>query len=409
MRVLEYPNYVTIDDIKGLHRSRTGYGYMTIDIATALAAKGVQVDLLTQSYLTQRLSYKKVNILRRTWKDILINLKVKHLIAALKTLLKYPAPFTKIPKIIFYYISMGYFETVLKQYKYDFVHIHGIGYYTLPIISICLRKNIKFVVTLHGLNSFSNSINISENGKRIEKDFIKNAQYHDIPVTVISTGIRETILNFLSIKQSDNFKVIPNAFKIDDKQNLAPINIRKKYHLENSPKIMLAIGNIGKNKNQIQIARAYNNLPKYIKEKLVIIFYGHDTADSLFQRELSKQKSTHLIYGGQVPKSELPNIYKQADFTILASISEGFGLSLIEGFAYGLPCITFSNLDAVFDIYSPEAVYLVKERSDDALAKGIEDFINKQWDKKKIKKHAEKFTLDKMSGNYIYYFKSLIV
>jgi len=408
MKVLEFPNYITIDSVKGLNRNRTGYGYMTIDIATSLAKKGIEIELLTQSYITKEINYQNVKILRRTWKNLFKNLKLRHFIETIKILYTYPPRLLMIPKIFFYNISMGYFEQILRHNNYDIVHIHGIGYYTLPIIRVCEKLNIKYVVTLHGLNSFSDSTNISESGRKIEKDFIINAAANNISTTVISTGIRKTIMNFLSIKDSQNFQVITNSFHINN-SNKKRFNLRRQYRIDESAKIMLSIGNIGRRKNQIQIIRAFNKLPLEEKQNLFILFCGYDSKESGFKEEINKlELSSHLIYCGDIPKDELTGFYQQSDFVILASISEGFGLSLIEGFSFGLPCITFSDLDAVEDIFHSDAVLLLKERTDEALAQGIMEFVSKSWDKEKIKIHSKKFTMAKMATNYINYFKHLI-
>jgi len=63
MKILHFPAYITINGIKAFLRSTSGYGYMTIDIATSIANLGIDVDLLTQSNITKGLKYKNVNIL----------------------------------------------------------------------------------------------------------------------------------------------------------------------------------------------------------------------------------------------------------------------------------------------------------------------------------------------------------
>ena len=40
----------------------------------------------------------------------------------------------------------------------------------------------------------------------------------------------------------------------------------------------------------------------------------------------------------------------------------------MEGFAYGVPSLTFADLNAVFDIYDETAMLLCHERSDEALS-----------------------------------------
>ena len=43
----------------------------------------------------------------------------------------------------------------------------------------------------------------------------------------------------------------------------------------------------------------------------------------------------------------------------------GFGLPIVEGYMHGVPCVTFEDLDATQDLYYPEAMLKVKDRSNE--------------------------------------------
>ena len=53
---------------------------------------------------------------------------------------------------------------------------------------------------------------------------------------------------------------------------------------------------------------------------------------------------------------------------------------MIEAFQFGLPTITFSDLDAIQDIYNEKAMLILKERSDKVLAEGISSMLKISWD-----------------------------
>ena len=74
----------------------------------------------------------------------------------------------------------------------------------------------------------------------------------------------------------------------------------------------------------------------------------------------------------------------------------------------GVPCVTFSDLDAVHDIYDERAMLLCGNRSDDALAKSLEIALNKSWDKEWIKKYSKNFSLEKMTERYIDIYKKIV-
>ena len=73
----------------------------------------------------------------------------------------------------------------------------------------------------------------------------------------------------------------------------------------------------------------------------------------------------------------------------LMSLSEGFGLSLIEGMHYGLPCMSFTDVDAFEVIYDECAMIGVEDHSDEAVAKGSEQLLTASWDNEWIKNYSK--------------------
>ena len=406
MKILQFPAYVTINNDNDFNRSQSGYGYMTLDIAISMAQLGVEVDLLTQSNLTKGKKIKKVNILKRTLFDVIFNIKLIYIFWSLKVIVKDNISFKKMHKIFFYNISMGYFEKLIKSKNYDLVHIHGLGYYTYPIMKVCEKMKVKYFTTLHGLISFSDSINITSHEKKIEKEFLKHMSSIKLPVSVISNGVKQKILNFLEVKSLNNLYNIPNGSDISIKKS-NNFNIRKKYNLSEGVKIFISVGNISLRKNQIQIISAYQKLQISDKEKIVFLFLGNDLTNGRFRKKIHENNlDDKLIICGNIDKKLMSAFYDQSDYNIVTSISEGFGLSMIEAFQFGLPTITFSDLDAIQDIYNEKAMLILKERSDKVLAEGISSMLKISWDKNSIKQHSSQFTLQEMAIKYLKVYKN---
>ena len=78
----------------------------------------------------------------------------------------------------------------------------------------------------------------------------------------------------------------------------------------------------------------------------------------------------------------------------MLSLCEGFGLSMIEAARYGIPSLTFSDLDAVKDIYSPTYMLLMEDRSDETVAEGIINMFSTNWNREEIVKESQKFNED---------------
>jgi len=404
MKVLHYSEYISIDGDKAFSRNITGYGYMVVDIASYVAKEGIDVDLLTFSGITDAKKYKNVNILKKMWKDIILSINYKDLLIGIVNTFK-TIPKSDQKRMIMSYIMFGLFQKVINQNRYDIIHFHGISPANDILMQYCLKNDIKFVVTLHGLNAFSKSIKIFTYQANVEKNFLKKAYLKKIPISIISQGIKKEIMRHLQVEKVDNFQVISNGCMIEEQFTLK-VNIYNKYNIKQNRKVALCVGNFSKNKNQLQVVKAYKDLSKKEKNRFVILFIGSPNEDSRVKKFIEEfGLEDELILCGSVLKDEMSSYFAQADFTVLASISEGFGLSIIEGFVYGLPNLTFKDLDAVDDIYDEKVMITLKDREDDTLSHGMIDMLEKRWNADYIKNHAKRFSLDKMAIKYIEFYK----
>lgn len=407
MRVLQCQGYTTIDEFDKFSRSKSGFGYITADIAVSLAQNEISINLITQSNITNGFKYQKVNILRRFWLDIFIHVRIRHFREAINVIIKDKIAIQRVPNILLYNLSMGYFEKVLATNNFDIIHIHGLGYYTLPIIEICKQRNLAYIVTLHGLNSFSEKVQVSASAKLNEKRFLLEAYENSIPVSVISTGIRKQILQYLQVTETDNFEVILNGVKIRGNGESQGVNIRRDYKVPDNHVILVCVGNISENKNQVGIIKALDYLPNQIKNRITLFLIGRYDDNS--EKEIQNLKcSSRVVLCGHIDREKVRYYYDQADYNIVASFSEGFGLPIIEGYTYGLPCIAFSDIDAIQDLYHCDAMLLIEKRTVHAFAEAIANMILKDWNRDFIRMYSANFSVDRMAIEYINYYKRVL-
>ena len=404
MKILFISPYITVEGIHGFEKIKTGFGYMVSDIARALSMKGSELDIITASALTGPLSCKGFNILRRKISDILFCFKPSYIFFAVKMLRKYKVSFKRRLQILFYYSSMGYIEKLLKKNRYDIVHIHGIDMTIFGYISLMEKTGVPYIVTSHGLNSFSKDVVKMQNGeKQAERDYLITAKEKNIPTTFISSGMLRTVSDFLGGRIPESFRVIPNACEIPAEKIVPAFDLRKKYNIPKGNKILLSVGNIHHVKNQVQSARAYMLLPQEIKDSLYVLYVGNPEQID----EIEALENSHLIICGKADREIIYTYYSQSDFTVVSSLKEGFGLSVIEGFACGLPSVMFRDLDAAKDLYDEKAIILA-DRSDEALSRAIAEAVGREWDREYIKGYAKRFSLEKMADNYIEFYEDCI-
>jgi glycosyltransferase involved in cell wall biosynthesis len=404
MKLLILAPYSYFQGIKGFEKNKSGLAYMIGDIATAIANQNIDVSILTQSGITGGTSYQKMNIIKREWKDIFIHIRFQYIKLALPILKNKEISNINRLKCLLYFLSGGYIEHVIKMIKPDVVQIHTIGYYSIPFINACINCNVPYVITLHGLISLSESIKTDTKQKDMEQSFCRLAGERDIPITVISTGVRNRIIDSFNVNNYDNIKVILNGIKSVKTEPIPEMtdDIRTRYGILMDKKVFICVSGITERKNQMQVVRAFNLFDNYYKQQAILLFLGGGELEEKLKNEILHLKLENRIFScGFIPREEMCNFYSVADYNITASTDEGFGLPIIEAFQYGIPTVMFADLDAAYDLYSETSMILVHERNDLALAKGMQKAMDNEWDKNKIISHSEQFSINKIANDYI--------
>lgn len=407
MKILIITPYVTITSLPKFSKNKTGFGYMVMDIACALAEK-VQVEILVSNTRGEDFAIDGVKFIKRSiWLYFCFLFNTLPLSCPFLLWKRFHMKRGALIRMFYYWLLTGYIGQIIKKGEYDVVHIHGCGFYTELWMDVCKRLGQKFIVTLHGLNSISKTVNLEPAGKLYECDFLTRVSKGEIPITVISTGIKEKIEFHYGKSNRNNIKVVCNSFYFG-KNVQSTIPIKEKYNIPKTAKVLLYVGNISANKNQKQMIEAYPLLPTKLQEQLYILFCGdNNTLEELESFIDDSFLKRHLIFCGSIDKKLMPNYYREADGVVLLSHSEGFGLSLIEGMHFGLPCATFTDLDAFVDIYDDCSVIGIPDRRNETVAKGIYSLLSRSWDKDTIKHYSKKFERGTMAFNYINAFKSL--
>lgn len=398
---------MTSNKVPLLSQCKAGFGYMTYDIASSVAEKQI-VETLLYNYRYNLFNLDNICFLESSWKKFLKNLsQCCSLFLLVRLYCKYHMRMRTLLRMSYGWLISGYYRDVIKNGHYDVVHIHGCGFMNEFFIEICKQLNVPFIVTLHGLNSFSDSIKLESAGKIYEKNFLKESFEKKYQMTVIASGIKRNILEYLKVAKADNIHIINNAFSFSS--NHFDIDVRSRYGIPVGAKVVLYVGNISSNKNQEQMIRAYTLLPKEWKDQVYILFLGRNnepgyTIDSFIDETGYKK---HLILCGNVDKNEIKSYYETADAISLLSKAEGFGLSLIEGMHFGLPCMTFTDLDAFQDIYFEDAVIAIPDREDKTVAKCLIKMLSSKWSKGTIKNYSKHFESAAMADNYINLYKKI--
>lgn len=208
--------YVTITSRPEFSRNKTGFGYMVYDIAKAVA-KTEQVDVLCTDTRGEDFEMDGIHFLSHKTFDIVASACRTLPFKDLHTLYnKYKMSKGAAVRLAYYWMFSGYVRKVIKNGNYDVVHVHGCSFSGVLWDAICKECNTKIVYTLHGLNSFSDTVKLEPAGKQYERDFLKDVADGKHQISVISTGMKKTIMKCFNKTTCPNIVVINNSFSFNE-------------------------------------------------------------------------------------------------------------------------------------------------------------------------------------------------
>ena len=434
MKVMIIAPYIYDDNIIEFTKNKTGFGIMVQNIVSSVAELE-NVVLLTR-VITKEKNEKNFKILSHTWGQFFSNAKLKDWLIGIKAFFANGVTVKDKARHVFYEVDGGYVRKQIQKEKPDIVHIHGIGTITESYIRICEEMKVRYTVTLHGLIGLNDSVSAPAYEKQIERDFLIKAEKNNIPVSVISSGMKARIEEKYLGKKANNITVITNGTKKSDendtkfireegtltqekfreyysdclKQNdlypkLSDTYAYLQYSKKNGKKILFFVGNITKNKNQMQAVEILKNTKVF--ENILLVLWGREVDNGEVRKKIvDYQLHKNVILGGFNDRMDI--FWKFCDVNLFLSLNDGFGLPIVEGYMHGVPCVTFEDLDATQDLYYPEAMLKVKDRSNESVTDTLKIALDKNWKYEEIIEIGNMFSIDIMSEKYVNWYKEVM-
>ncbi len=96
-------------------------------------------------------------------------------------------------------------------------------------------------------------------------------------------------------------------------------------------------------KNHVRLIEAYGRLPRALAEKHPLVLAGADwkDAEAVHAAAAASPHADRIRFTGFVEDTE--TLWREAGFYVFPSLFEGFGLSLVEAMARGIPCACSNN------------------------------------------------------------------
>lgn len=272
--------------------------------------------------------------------------------------------------------------------KIDVIHY---PYFEPFFLSLPIFKKTKTVVTVHDLTPLVFAEDFPKGVKgflkwQIQKMALKNT---DALITDSHASKKDIIkiVGVLPHKVSVVYLSAGEEFKIINNSELIIQNLRKKYNL---PKHFgLYVGDATPNKNLPRIIEAI----KKVKTPLVMVgralVSDFDSKNpwnkDLASVSLQTENNPLFVKTGFVPTNDLAALYNMAEFLVMPSLYEGFGLPVLEAMACG--CSVITSKEGSLEEVAGDGAFYVDPYSVESIAEGIEKVFN---DKKLQEELSEK-------------------
>ena len=374
-------------------KNQNGFGIMIRSLADMLAFEGDSVDIITQSNITKGRDMGKSRLLAKTWWKLICHTKLFYIKKALHFCRQKDLSVGLKLRSFLYFMTGSYCEYLITKEKYDVVHINGIGESSVAYMYACIRTNTPFVLTLHGLISFDDTIKTQRFNKRMEREFYKFTKENPKALsTVISTGIKKRLENFLETAV-DGIHVVCNPIIASSLANSEP------YKKKDNEKIIVCIGNITKNKNQKLVVDSFNKLCEKYEGHYKLFVIGKYESD--LRKYAEENNIKNVVFTGGLEKNVVNDYYNIADLCVTGTLNEGFGLPLVEAYSYGVPCVMSRTIDPFPDLGDEMCCVPAESYDVNIFADAMYKALTKKWNAEKIIDFSNGFTEKTISAKYL--------
>ncbi len=284
----------------------------------------------------------------------------------------------------------GPYRRLINENQYDLVH----AFFGLPTGWLCYKtaERLPYIISLRGSDVPGEHARLQLEYKMLGP-LLKRIWIKAAALIANSEGLKKRALRFLP---SADIEVINNGVELD---RFYPAE-----HNELSKELKLVtVGRLSVTKRVEMLVEAVDILHRQGTNVHLTIAGGGGLLEKL--QKLIEQKGLNNIINltGRTEAEQMPEIYRQNNIFISASMQEGMSNAMLEALASGLPIIT-TNCEGVEELIADNGI-VVENDTAEALAEAINGLAKNQQDYKAMcasaRHHAENLGWDKAAEQYV--------
>jgi teichuronic acid biosynthesis glycosyltransferase TuaC len=251
-----------------------------------------------------------------------------------------------------------------EEFPIDLIHGHTAYPDGFAAVRLGQALGRPSVITLHGgdVNLYFRRLS----GRRQGLWAISHADR----VIASSNSLRRTVVDEYGA-QADKITVIPSGVDVDRFKPLPREEAEITLGLDKAIRRDLYVGAITRSKGIEHLLRAFARLHPATEGPAQLLLIGDgDYANPAQELAQELAIGQHVTFVGKRPNDEIPLWINASDLLVLPSLSEGFGVVLIEALACGKPVVA-TTCGGPEDIVTPHTGILVPPGDETALADAV--------------------------------------
>jgi glycosyltransferase involved in cell wall biosynthesis len=301
-------------------------------------------------------------------------------------------------EVIEWLIKAGlYYRRLLRQNNYDLAH----AFFGFPTGWLCYRNagKLPYIISLRGSDVPGQHARLQHDYKILAPVFAAIWRKASALVAC-SEGLKQRAQLFMP---SVSIDVIPNGVELD---RFFPAETSEKSKVLR----MITVGRLSVTKRIEMLIDAVEILHRTAC-KLHLTIVGGGKTERQLRKNVAERELTDVIkITDRIDSEKMPELYRQNDIFISASMQEGMSNAMLEAMASGLPIVT-TRCEGLAELIDGNGLIVEQDRIEE-LAKAVKKLADNPELYKQMsiaaRKQAEKFDWANVASSYIEQYRKII-
>ncbi len=301
-------------------------------------------------------------------------------------------------EVIEWLVKAGfYYRRLLQKNDYDLAH----AFFGFPTGRLCYRNadRLPYIISLRGSDVPGQHARLQLDYKILAPAF-RSIWKKASALVACSEGLKERALLFMPSVRID---VIPNGVELD---RFFPTGTAEK------PEVLrlLTVGRLSVTKRIEMLIDAVEILHRTAC-KLHLTIVGSGQMERQLRKIVAERELSDVIkMTGRINAGKMPEVYRNNDIFISASMQEGMSNAMLEAMASGLPIVT-TRCEGLAELIDGNGL-IVEQDNVEEIAKAVKQLADDPELYKQMstaaRKQAEKFDWAKVAESYLEQYRKII-